>query len=79
MIQLARVKLNSNMHAETCRTEKVKMCWASYDSRADGMAMGYSPVSVFLSRALLFVMNGLGMRFYFLAEKLRYRTYNLSH
>ena len=25
-----------------------------------------------------FIMNGLGRRFYFLAEKLRYRTYNLS-
>ena len=40
--------------------------------------MGYSPVCVFLSRAQLFVMNGLGLRFYFLAEKLGYRTYNLS-
>ena len=25
-----------------------------------------------------FIINGLGVRFYFLAEKLRYRTYNLS-
>ena len=25
-----------------------------------------------------FIMNGLGLRFYFLAEKLGYRTYNLS-
>ena len=25
-----------------------------------------------------FIMNGLGVRFYFLAEKLEYRTYNLS-
>ena len=25
-----------------------------------------------------FIMNGLGVRFYFLAEKLGYRTYNLS-
>ena len=24
------------------------------------------------------IMNGLGLRFYFLAEKLGYRTYNLS-
>ena len=26
-----------------------------------------------------FIMNGLGSRFYFLAEKLGYRTCNLSH
>ena len=26
-----------------------------------------------------FIMNVLGVRFYFLAEKLGYRTYNLSH
>ena len=26
-----------------------------------------------------FLMNGQGVRFYFLAEKLGYRTYNLSH
>ena len=25
-----------------------------------------------------FIMNSLGLRFYFLAEKLGYRTYNLS-
>ena len=25
-----------------------------------------------------FIINGLGVRFYFLAEKLRYSTYNLS-
>ena len=25
-----------------------------------------------------FIINGLDLRFYFLAEKLRYRTYNLS-
>ena len=26
-----------------------------------------------------FIMNGLGVRFYFLAEKFGYRTYNLTH
>ena len=52
------------------------MWWAGSDSKADGMAVGYSPVCVFLSRAQLFIMNGLGIRL--LAEKLGYRTYNLS-
>ena len=55
----------------------MKVWWAGSDGRADGMNVGYSPVCVFLSRAQLFHNNGLGVRFYFLAEKLRYRTYNL--
>ena len=52
------------------------MWWAGSDGRADGMDVGYSPVCVFLSCAQL--LNGLGLRFYFLAEKLGYRTCNLS-
>ena len=41
------------------------------------MAVGYSPVCVFLSCAQ-FIINGRSLRFYFLAEKIGYRTYNMS-
>ena len=50
------------------------MWWAGSDGKADGMDVGYSPLCVFLSLPSSFIMNGLGVRFYFLAEKLGYRT-----
>ena len=43
------------------------------------MDVGYSPVCVFRSRAQLFHNECPGCEVYFLAEKLGYRTYNLSH
>ena len=41
------------------------------------MAVGYSPVCVFLSRAQLFCNEWPGFEVLFLAEKLGYRAYNL--
>ena len=64
------------MHLQ--ETEKVKAWWAGSDGRADGMAWDIHLCVYSCLVPSSFIMNGLGLRFYFLAEKLGYRTYNLS-
>ena len=53
--------------------EKVKVWWVGSDGRAD---MGLCVYSCLVPSS--FIVNGLGVRFYFLAEMFGYRTYNLS-
>ena len=48
------------------------------DGRADGMVWDIHLCVYSCLVPSSFIMNGLGVRFYFLAEKLGYRTYNLS-
>ena len=57
----------------------MKVWWAGSDGRADGMAWDIHLCVYFCRMPSSFIMNGLGLRFYFLAEKLGYRTYNYSY
>ena len=56
----------------------MKVWWAGSDVRADGMAWDIHLCVYSCLMPSSFIMNGPGLRFYFLAEKLGYRTYNLS-
>ena len=53
------------------------MWWAGSEGRADGMAVHGIFPCVYVYSCLVpssVIMNDLGLRFYFLAEKLGYRT-----
>ena len=56
----------------------MKVWWAGSNSRADGMAWDIHLCVYSCLMPSSFIMNGLGLRFYFLAEKLGYRLVPLD-